>query len=224
MATTPVSPAAEQLINSFNQAGKKGTTSAIDGLQDRFLKLLVTQMQNQDPLNPMDNAQVTTQLAQISTVSGVDKLNQTLNTMSSSFLAAQSLQASGLIGRSVLAPGNDVMLQAGVGAGGIQLTQPADQVTVTIRGSAGETVKTIAMGAQPSGLRTFRWDGSTDAGGRATDGAYTFEVAAVQGGKKIDATALGVGAVQSVSLGGTEPQLNTTGLGAVAMSLVKQIL
>jgi flagellar basal-body rod modification protein FlgD len=224
MATTPVSPAAEQLINSFNQAGKKGTTAATDGLQDRFLKLLVTQMQNQDPLNPMDNAQVTTQLAQISTVSGVDKLNQTLNTMSSSFLAAQSLQASGLIGRSVLAPGNDVMLQAGVGAGGIQLTQPADQVTVTIRGSAGETVKTIAMGAQPSGLRTFRWDGSTDAGGRATDGAYTFEVAAVQGGKKIDATALGVGAVQSVSLGGTEPQLNTTGLGAVAMSLVKQIL
>src|SRR6478735_11728176 len=122
MATNPVTAAAD-LISSFNQAGKK--TSATEGLQDRFLKLLVTQMQNQDPLNPMDNAQVTTQLAQISTVSGVDKLNQTLNTMSSSFLAAQSLQASGLIGRSVLAPGNDVMLQAGGGAGGIQLTQPA---------------------------------------------------------------------------------------------------
>jgi flagellar basal-body rod modification protein FlgD len=223
MATTPVA-SAEQLINSFNQAGKKGTTAATDGLQDRFLKLLVTQMQNQDPLNPMDNAQVTTQLAQISTVSGVDKLNETLNTMSSSFLAAQSLQASGLIGRSVLAPGNDVMLQTGVGAGGIQLTQPADQVTVTIRGSAGETVKTIVMGAQATGLHTFRWDGSTDAGGRATDGAYTFEVAAVQGGKKIDAKAYGVGAVQSVSLGGTEPQLNTIGLGAVLVSQVKQIL
>jgi flagellar basal-body rod modification protein FlgD len=223
MATTPVA-SAEQLINSFNQAGKQSATSATDGLQDRFLKLLVTQMQNQDPLNPMDNAQVTTQLAQISTVSGVDKLNQTLNTMSSSFLAAQSLQASGLIGRSVLAPGNDVMLQTGVGAGGIQLTQPADQVTVTIRGSAGETVKTIVMGAQATGLHTFRWDGSTDAGGRATDGAYTFEVAAVQGGKKIDAVALGVGAVQSVSLGGTEPQLNTLGLGAVAVSQIKQIL
>ena len=73
--TTPTSAtSADQLINSFNQAGKQ--TSATEGLQDRFLKLLVTQMKNQDPLNPMDNAQVTSQLAQISTVSGIDKLNR----------------------------------------------------------------------------------------------------------------------------------------------------
>jgi len=222
MATTTPVTSAEQLIKSINQAGKQTTPS--EGLQDRFLKLLTTQMKNQDPLNPMDNAQVTSQLAQISTVSGVEKLNQTLASMSSSFLATQSLQASGLIGHTVLGLGNDVLLQKGAAVGGVQLTQPADQVTVTIRGSSGEALKTIVMGAQDAGVRTFRWDGSTDAGGRATDGAYTFEVAAMQAGKKLDAQALGMGLVQSMSLGGTEAQLNTIGLGTVAVSQVKQIL
>jgi flagellar basal-body rod modification protein FlgD len=221
MATNPVSAAAD-LINSFNQAGKK--TSATEGLQDRFLKLLVTQMKNQDPLNPMDNAQVTSQLAQISTVSGIDKLNQTMNTMSSSFLASQSLQATGLIGHSVLAPGSDVVLQTGTGSAGVQLPSAADQVSVTVRGSAGEVVKTINMGAQDAGIRTFRWDGSTDTGGRARDGIYTFEVSATQGGRKIDAQTLGAGVVQSVSLGNGDLQLNTIGLGAVSVAQVKQIL
>ncbi len=222
MTTTNAASAAQQLINGFNQAGKQ--TAATEALQDRFLKLLVTQMKNQDPLNPMDNAQVTSQLAQISTVSGIDKLNQTLNSMSSSFLASQSLQASGLIGRSVLASGNDMLLQSGSATAGVQLSQAADQITVTVHSSGGQVVKTITLGAQEAGIRSFRWDGSTDAGGRASDGIYTFEVNAVQGGKKIDAHSLGVGMVQSVSLGGDQLQLNTIGLGQVAVSQVKQIL
>jgi flagellar basal-body rod modification protein FlgD len=221
MATNPVTAAAD-LINSFNQAGKKA--SATEGLQDRFLKLLVTQMKNQDPLNPMDNAQVTSQLAQISTVSGIDKLNQTMNAMSSSFLASQSLQASGLIGHSVLAPGSNVLLQSGAGSAGVELPAAADKVSVTVRGSGGEILKTITMGAQDAGIRTFRWDGSTDTGGRAKDGIYTFEVTATQAGKKIDAVTLGAGVVQSVSLGNGDLQLNTIGLGAVSVGQVKQIL
>jgi len=221
MATTNPVTATQQLIDSFNQAGK--TQSATENIQDRFLKLLVTQMKNQDPLNPMDNAQVTTQLAQISTVSGVEKLNQTMTSMSSALLAAQSVQATGLIGHSVLASGNGVLLQNGAAVGGVQLSQPADQVTITIRDSSGAARKTIVMGPQDAGLRTFAWDGSTDAGGRATDGAYTFEVNAVQGGKQVNADALGVGQVQSVSLGANELQLNTIGLGAIAFSQVKQI-
>ena len=221
MATTNSVTATQQLIDSFNQAGK--TPSATENIQDRFLKLLVTQMKNQDPLNPMDNAQVTTQLAQISTVSGVEKLNQTMTSMSSAFLAAQSVQATGLIGHGVLASGNAMLLQNGAAAGGVQLSQPADRVTITVRDSSGAARKTIVMGPQDAGLRTFAWDGSTDAGGRATDGAYTFEVNAVQGGKQVNADALGIGQVQSVSLGANELQLNTIGLGAIPLSQVKQI-
>lgn len=222
MALPTLLAAAGQLINSFNQAGSKQT--ATEAMQDRFLKLLVTQMKNQDPLNPMDNAQVTSQLAQISTVSGIDKLNQTLTGMSSSFVGAQSLQASGLIGRSVLAPGNNTLLVGGNAVGGVQLSQPVDQLTVTIRGSGGQVVKTINLGAQETGIRSFRWDGSTDSGGRAADGAYTFQVDAVQGGKKVTVDALGTGVVQSVTLGADQIQLNTIGLGTVAVGQVKQIL
>src|SRR5215204_242231 len=126
MATNPVTAAAD-LINSFNQAGKQ--TSATAGLQDRFLKLLVTQMKNQDPLNPLDNAQVTTQLAQISTVNGIEKLNATIEAMASSFTSGQSLQAATMIGKDVLVPGSTLQL-AGSSVFGVELAQAADQVKV----------------------------------------------------------------------------------------------
>jgi flagellar basal-body rod modification protein FlgD len=222
MANTNAVTATEQLINSFNQAGKQ--TSATAEMQDRFLKLLVTQMKNQDPLNPLDNAQVTTQLAQISTVTGVDKLNQTLISMSNAFLASQSLQASNLIGHSVLAGGNTMLLQNATAVGGVQLTESADQLAITIRRSTGELVKTLNLGAQDAGLHNFQWDGSTDAGGRASDGQYRIEATALRAGKKIAAETMGVGLVQSVSLGGGDVQLNTFGLGAIPLGQVKQIL
>src|SRR5690349_11576013 len=210
MATTNPVSASEQLINSFNQAGKQ--TSTAEGLQDRFLKLLVTQMKNQDPLNPLDNAQVTTQLAQISTVTGVDKLNKTLTDMSNAFLSAQSLQAANLIGHSVLAAGNAIQLAGSTGVGGVQLAEGADQLTVTIRNSACELMRTLNLGAQEAGLRSFSWDGKTDTGAKAADGKYTFEATAVRAGKKIDAQSLGVALVQSVSLASGAVQLNTVGL------------
>jgi len=222
MTTVNSTTGNEQIVNSLNQARTK--TDATQGLEDRFLKLLIAQMQNQDPLNPLDNAQVTSQLAQISTVSGIDKLNGAVNGMAASFVAAQSLQAGGLIGHGVLAPARTVALEQSQGIGGVQLSEPADAVTVTIRGSAGETVKTVSLGSQEAGTRTFRWDGSTDAGGHAGDGAYTFEVSALRSGKTVEATPLGYARVQSVTLGADQLQLNTNGLGAVALGQVKQIL
>jgi flagellar basal-body rod modification protein FlgD len=222
MTTVNPTTGNEQIVNSLNQARTK--TDATQGLEDRFLKLLITQMQNQDPLNPLDNAQVTSQLAQISTVSGIDKLNSSVNGMSTSFVAAQSLQAGGLIGHGVLAPANTVALEQSQGIGGVQLAEPVDAMTVTIRGSTGEAVKTMSLGAQEAGTRTFRWDGSTDAGGHVGDGAYTFEVSALRSGKKVDTTALGYARVQSVTLGGDQLLLNTNGLGAIALNKVKQSL
>jgi len=221
---TTVSPTTSQAQLLASLSPTSSQASAAGDMQDRFLKLLVTQMRNQDPLNPMDNAQVTSQLAQISTVSGIDTLNTTLAAMASSFTAAQTLQASSLIGHSVLAPGNDLILQNGAAAGGMQLDQPADAVTVTVIGPNGQTVKTIQLGPQQAGTRTFVWDGSTDAGGQAPDGAYVFKVSAVQGGKPISVQALGYGLVQSVTLGSGQVQLNTIGLGTVNLGDVKQII
>lgn len=219
---TTLNPIADQLISSVNQARSKPDTA--QSVQDRFLKLLITQMQNQDPLNPLDNSEVTSQLAQISTVSGIDKLNATVASMTSSLTAAQALQAGGLIGHAVLAPGNTILLQQSGAVAGVQLTDPADKVMVAISDASGQVVKTLDLGAQAAGTQNFAWDGSTDAGGKAADGSYTFSASALRASQKASVDPLGYGVVQSVTLGTDQLQLNTYGLGVVALTQVKQIL
>lgn len=204
-------------------AASAAASNSSQSTQDRFLKLLVTQMQNQDPLNPMDNAQITSQMAQLSTVSGIETLNTTLQAMSTSFTASQSLQAAGMIGRSVLASGSALPLKDGVAIGGYALSQPVDKAVVTIKDAAGNVLHSVDMGAQQAGNIMFQWDGATDSGGTAANGTYTFEVSAAQGGQKVTADKLSLGTVSSVSLGATGITLNTDVLGSVDVSKVKQI-
>jgi flagellar basal-body rod modification protein FlgD len=212
------------LLSAVNGTGGSGSASTTQDTQDQFLKLLVTQMKNQDPLNPMDNAQVTSQMAQLSTVTGIEKLNTTLQTMSAAFSASQSLQASGMIGRSVLAPGSSLVLSSGgTASGGFALEQPVDGVTVTIKNSAGAVVHTASMGAQNAGNVLFQWDGATDSGGTAAPGTYTFEVAATQGGQKVSAQTLSLGSVYAVTLGSQGTTLDADVLGSVDVNKVKQI-
>lgn len=210
-------------------SGISGTSttakSAVQESEDRFLKLLVTQMRNQDPLNPLDNAQVTSQMAQLSTVTGINKLNDTVKALSDSFLASQSLQAAGLVGHGVMIPGNKMELSNGVAYAGVDLTQAVDKLTVKIKDASGAVIHTAELGAQnAAGSIPFQWDGTTDSGVVAPNGLYTFEVTAEQGSNKFDAAALAVGQVSSVSLGIQGPTLNVFGLGSVSFSQVKQIL
>ncbi len=223
---TTINPTSrDALLASLSQtASKKPGATDAQNQQDRFLTLLVAQMRNQDPMNPLDNAQVTTQLAQISTVTGIDKLNTTVQNLSSALTAVQSLQAGSLIGRGVLGPGQSLLLQQGSATAGVSLANAADQVTVKVTNAAGALVRTLNLGPMPAGTSTFRWDGSTDAGGTAPDGAYKFEVAAVAQGKAATADPIGYGRVQSVTLGSSDLLLNTVGLGQVGLSTVKQIL
>jgi len=108
------------------------SASVTDQIQDRFLKLLTTQLRNQDPLNPLDNAQMTSQLAQINTISGIEKMNATLGKMLDFYNAGQGMQAAGLIGKYVLVAGNNLTLANGQSAGGVLLKEAADQVTVSV--------------------------------------------------------------------------------------------
>lgn len=201
-------------------AGASGTSDA----QDRFLKLLVTQLKNQDPLNPMDNAQITSQMAQISTVSGIDKLNATLQSMAASFSADQSLQATAMIGRSVLAPGSALRLQNGAAQGGVSLPQAADKVVVSIVDGSGQVVHKVDLGAQAAGVLGFQWDGLTDSGANAAPGSYSFSIQAIQGSTKIDAVALALGLVSGVTQGKEGVMLKVNGMGSVALSDVKQVM
>lgn len=197
--------------------------STVNDAQDRFLKLLVTQMQNQDPLNPMDNAEVTTQLAQLSTVNGINQLNTTLQTLTNSYADSRSMQAAGLIGRSVLAEGSSLALQNGSAAAGVELSQPVDSLVVSVTDPAGNVQTKINLGAQSAGVIPFQWDGTKDDGTTAPSGNYTFSVKAEQGGKDVDATALALTTVNSVTLDAQDTTLNTSDLGGVSLSQVKQI-
>lgn len=215
-----VSPSLLAAMNPVKETAKSGAAAA----QDRFMTLLVTQMKNQDPLNPMDNAQVTSQLAQLSTVTGIDKMNTTLESLISSFQSNQSLQATNMIGHGVLVPGASVALADGKGVLGVELAEPADKVQVTIRDMAGKLVHTIDIGLMKAGMQQLQWDGATDNGGAAANGQYVFEVTAMRAGEKVDVTKLAFGKVDSVSTGAQGVKLNLPGLGAVNFTDVRQIL
>ena len=192
--------------------------------QDRFLKLLVTQLKNQDPLNPMDNAQMTSQMAQISTVSGIERLNQTMQLMVASFTAGQALQATTMIGRQVLTPGNTLRLQNGGAQAALELPQAADAVLVTIRDGSGSAMQRVDLGAQAEGLVSFQWDGVTQGGAQAAPGNYSFSVEASQGGKTLPAEALAQGLVGGVTQAKGGITLNVVGAGLVPLSNVRQVL
>jgi len=199
-------------------------TSGASASQNQFLSLLVTQLKNQDPLNPMDNAQITSQMAQISTVTGIDQLNTTLQAMAASFSANQSLQATALIGHSVLAPGNGLQLQNGTAQGGVSLPQAADSVVVSVADGSGQVVHTVNLGAQPAGVLAFQWDGVSDSGASAVAGGYTFTVQATQGGHAINAVALASGVVSGLTPGAAGATLQVSGLGQVALSSVTEVM
>jgi flagellar basal-body rod modification protein FlgD len=200
------------------------TTSAAVASQDQFLKLLVTQMQNQDPLNPLDNSQLTSQLAQLSTVSGIQQVNATLQSVISSFQTSQTLQAASMIGHGVMVNGSSMSLSNGSALFGVELPSNASSVNVTVLDANGQPVHSFDVGAQQAGLLPLQWDGTTDSGAKAADGAYSFKVTALEGSQVVNAQTLSYGQVASVSSSAQGVKLTVPGLGQVNISDVLQIL
>jgi flagellar basal-body rod modification protein FlgD len=202
-----------------------GAATSAAEIENRFLTLLVSQLRNQDPMNPMDNAQLTTQLAQISTVSGIDKLNTTMASLAASLGASQYLQSSALVGHDVFVGGSQMTLAQGAAQGGFNLSQPADAVDVSIRDASGAVVRIEHLPAQPAGAGGFAWDGNTDAGAAAGNGNYTFEVTATRAGARVAADPLMVGHVTGVFAGaaGGSPQVQLGSLGRFDLSQVVEI-
>lgn len=215
-------PAIQQLMQGSSSAAT-ADASSVDGLEDRFLTLLVTQMQNQDPLNPMDNAELTSQLAQINTVKGIAGLNATLDKLLNSYSDTLSMQSAALVGKNVLSAGNKLTLTESGAIGGINLAGAADQVTVTITDANGKKVGEQLLGAQKAGVSDFYWDGKDANGNALTTGDYKFSVSATQDGKAINATALQFGTVSALVRTSSGFQLEIPGSGQVDFSAVQQI-
>jgi flagellar basal-body rod modification protein FlgD len=204
-----------------NINGTSSTTAAATdpGSQDRFLKLLVTQLQNQDPLSPMDNAQLTSQIAQINTVTGIATLNTSVQGLSSQFLQMQTLQGASLVGKSVIVPGSKIDIASGVGQGGFELATPADAVKVEVLSPAGQVIDTLNMGAQSAGVHGFDWA----SGNYDNTSNLSFRVTASSGATPLAATALMRDTVNAVSASGTSLQLELARNGTVDYSTVKAI-
>ena len=211
-------------INGNQNSNATKKNSEVQQQEDRFLKLLTTQLRNQDPLNPMDNAQMTSQLAQMSTVSGIEKLNDTLNGLVNSFGNNQSMQAASMIGKSVLVTGDKLGLSKGLAYGGVNLSENADQIKIQIMDSTGKVLQTQDLGSQKAGVINFAWDGKNDAGVASPDGVYKVSVQALRGGEKVKADPLQVGTVSALVRSGGGFLLDLGALGRVGFDSVQQIL
>ena len=170
-----------------------------DDPQDRFLKLLVTQMKNQDPLNPLDNAQVTSQLAQISTVNGIEKLNATHRDHGKQLQRRTNSAGGDMIGKDVLVPGSMLQVAGGGGIFGVDLAQAADQVKVTIHDASGREIRTMDLDAQAAGPLALHGMARRPMVLRPRMGSYSLSVTALRGDQKVDAQTLASGIVRGVS-------------------------
>ena len=221
-STSGVSTTAQSLLDAANGAAAKAKSTTADA-QDRFLRLLTTQLKNQDPLNPMDNAQMTSQLGQISTVDGIEKLNATLQKLLSSTVDGEAMQAAALVGHQVMVAGSGLQLGDTGAVGGVVLTSGADRVVVTIKDQNGLAMRTLNLGSLDAGTHNFAWDGKTDAGVQAVNGNYGIAVAAHRGTEKVTAETLELASVSNINRSTQGVTLDLGRLGLVRFSDVKQI-
>ena len=225
------------VLNNMNLgAATKQTQSSTQEMSDSFMTLLVTQLKNQDPTKPMENAEMTSQLAQINTVNGIQELNATLEGITGQIDAGQTLQAAALIGQGVLVPGDRVLVGKGsdeidgvaTTPFGIELASPADEVKVTLTNGAGEVVRTFDVGPLDAGVESFTWNGKLSDGEGGTDvptGEYKVSIQATQGGEPIPTTALNYAQVNGVVKTDGGPRLDLGALtDQVRLEDVRQIL
>jgi flagellar basal-body rod modification protein FlgD len=189
------------------------------GSEDRFLKLLVAQMQNQDPLNPMDNAQVTSQMAQIQSVNGIEKLNRSVEGLGSQFAQMSALQGAALVGRDVIVPGNRLVTNdQNLVQGGFELNGPADSVKIEVQNAGGRVIDTIDLNAQTAGRHGFEW--TPPAGVDPATGS-TFRVVAKNGAANVGNTPLMRDRVDAVVAGGDTLMLELRNSGSVPYDQIR---
>jgi flagellar basal-body rod modification protein FlgD len=217
--------------NATSAASSSNSSVTNEDSEQRFLKLLVTQLNNQDPLNPMQNAELTSQLAQMSTVSGIEKLNTTLSGLVNQTGSNQVLQSASLIGYNVLSPGDVLTTKKpedgkdpATQAFAVELPGTAANVDIKIVDASGNVVRTINAGSMKEGVNAVTWDGKDDAGNAVAEGAYQFTVAATNGGTSVKATALTFSQVAAVKQGTDGVTLELSSGNNIGLSDVRLFL
>ena len=234
MSISTTNSTAQSVLDKYsvNKTDATSETASSDGKKggklgkDEFLKLMVAQMNNQNPLEPQGNGEFIAQLAQFSTVEGITNLNTSVGSILSGSQSSQALQASTLVGRKVIVDTDKVKVDTSADfKGALNLTASSPNVWVNVYNDAGSQVNRLNLGQQSSGLVNFTWDG-TDASGKKLDaGTYRFEAQAnVNDTTTAMKTSLPAN-VDSVTLGqnGGEMTLNLAGVGSIGISKVQAV-
>jgi flagellar basal-body rod modification protein FlgD len=222
--TDPIAAFAAR-ANSANTGGAESaqTRNRLD--QNSFLQLMIAQFRNQDPTKPQDPAAFLGQLAQFSTVSGIQDIQASFGTLSDALRGSQVLDGAVLVGHSVLAPGNAAVLSGNARLdGAVEVPEGALTVEVSIKDAAGQLVRRFSAPAD-AGLAEFAWNGVTDRGDIAGPGTYRVEAVVNRGGANESAQVLLNARVDSVTIDPTTNRLtlNTPNLGAVSLSDVRRV-
>jgi flagellar basal-body rod modification protein FlgD len=207
MAIDPTQAASQTFTNS-QTANPKGTMG-----KDTFLKLLVAELKQQDPLDPMQAREMVGQLAELTSVEKLNGIDEKLSALTNLQASASGIGNAGLIGRKVVADARSLAINGTDAAPGrFDLNASADSVVVKVRDANGQLVKTIDLGKQKLGPVNFKWSGDSDKGNRAPIGNYTFEVAAknANGNAVVTSTRL-TGLVTEVSYEGSQPEVIVAG-------------
>ena len=191
--------------------------------QEDFLKLLMTQLQNQDPMEPMDNGEFMGQMAQFSTVQGVTEMGESIDGLVSIYQGQQMSANAGMIGKQALVNGNWAQLEGGKLAGAIDLTTAANDLRVDVKSETGELMASIGLGSKMAGTQEFSWDGIKQDGTTAPEGNYYLSASAIRDGQATVPAMQVYGTVNSVQMKGGEVTLNVSGQGNVSFNSVKRI-
>ncbi|AEJ14333.1 flagellar hook assembly protein FlgD [Pseudomonas shirazica] len=194
--------------------------------KDAFLQLLVTQMKNQNPLDPQENGEFVAQLAQFSSLESMQSLNDSVTSIAAGLQSSQALQASSLVGRNVIVETSKALVDTSKEMKGtVNLTSSSTATSVGIYDKDDKLVRTIDLGTQKAGKIDFTWNGLNDDGEAVAAGAYTFKATASIDGKATTMTTNLPASVTSVTMGtnGSEMTLNLAGLGSVALSKIQSI-
>ena len=193
--------------------------------QEDFMKLMITQLQNQDPFEPMENGEFLGQIAQFGTVSGIEQLQQSFKDFAQSIQSGQALQAASLVDRAVVVPADTITLDPEFGQwGSVNLPASATDVTISVHDQSGALVRRIPLGPQSAGSVEFTWDGLTESGELARPGTYEFRAQATGAARTESLEVLLASRVNSVSINKHDGlTLHVQGLGEVNFSQVRRI-
>jgi flagellar basal-body rod modification protein FlgD len=212
----------DSTLSAVNQTTLSSqTASTAEDLSNNFMTLLIAQLQNQDPLKPLENAELTSQLAQINTVNGVEKLNKTMTGITGQIEASQQIQATALMGHGVLVPGERVLVGTGESTPfGLESASGATGVVVTVKDSLGQVVRTFEIDSIAAGVESFTWDAKLADGTAAPDGAYSVSATAEKGA----VSTLNFAVVTGVSKTPTGPKIDLGTLQSVSLDQVRQVI